>query len=285
MINRKKHVIKMAHQLFIEKGFQATSIQDILDYSGISKGTFYNYFSSKTELLIELFKTLFSEMEEKRNALLSEGDPSNIDIFINQLELQLKINEENKINALFEEVHFSNDNELKEFIKKRQITNLYWLYKRFIDLFGKDKKPYLLDCAIMFIGILQHLVKYYNLTYQPNYHRVVKYSVERIKLIIGEISTNGVQLIQPEMFQLFSIDGALHIPNYQQQIMRIIAEIKESVPVSNKVNELLDFIHDEISYSKKPRKYLIASAVSSLREEKEVNIHFVEKLTEVIEKI
>ena len=57
MNDRKQHVIKMAHQLFIEKGFQATSIQDILDYSGISKGTFYNYFSSKSELLIAIFKT------------------------------------------------------------------------------------------------------------------------------------------------------------------------------------------------------------------------------------
>ena len=42
MNDRKLHVVNMAHQLFIEKGFQATSIQDILDYSGISKGTFYN---------------------------------------------------------------------------------------------------------------------------------------------------------------------------------------------------------------------------------------------------
>ena len=55
MNDRKQHVINKAHQLFIDKGFQATSIQDILDYSGISKGTFYNYFSSKNELLIAIF--------------------------------------------------------------------------------------------------------------------------------------------------------------------------------------------------------------------------------------
>ncbi|MGA9287974.1 MAG: helix-turn-helix domain-containing protein, partial [Anaerobacillus sp.] len=63
MNDRKQHVIKMAHQLFIDRGFQATSIQDILDYSGISKGTFYNYFSSKNELLIALFKALYGSME------------------------------------------------------------------------------------------------------------------------------------------------------------------------------------------------------------------------------
>ncbi len=56
MNNRKQQVVKNAHHLFfVEKGFQAISIQDIIDYSGISKGTFYNYFSSKNELLTSCF--------------------------------------------------------------------------------------------------------------------------------------------------------------------------------------------------------------------------------------
>ena len=46
MNDRKQHVVHMAHQLFINKGVQSTSVQDIFEYSGISKGTFYNYFSS-----------------------------------------------------------------------------------------------------------------------------------------------------------------------------------------------------------------------------------------------
>ena len=66
MNDRKQHVIKMAHQLFIERGFQNTSIQDILEYSGISKGTFYNYFSSKNELLIALFKEIFKRIKKER---------------------------------------------------------------------------------------------------------------------------------------------------------------------------------------------------------------------------
>lgn len=47
MHERKKQVLRAAHQLFIDKGFHQTSINDIIEYSDISKGTFYNYFSSK----------------------------------------------------------------------------------------------------------------------------------------------------------------------------------------------------------------------------------------------
>ena len=154
MNDRKQQVVNKAHQLFIDKGFQATSIQDILDYSGISKGTFYNYFSSKNELLIAIFKNIFEKVEQGRNELLIGQDASNIEIFMKQIEFQLKTNHDNKLLSLFEEVHFSNDEDLKQFIKRGNFQSLHWLYGRFIDLFGESKKPYLLDCAIMFMGIL-----------------------------------------------------------------------------------------------------------------------------------
>ena len=70
MKDRKQHVIKTAHQLFIDKGYQSTSVQDILDSSGISKGTFYNYFTSKGELLIAIFKNLQLEIEKEKNEIL-----------------------------------------------------------------------------------------------------------------------------------------------------------------------------------------------------------------------
>ena len=117
MNDRKQQVINKAHQLFIDKGFQATSIQDILEFSGISKGTFYNYFSSKNELLIAIFKNVFKQVEQGRNELLIGQDPSNIEIFIKQIEIQLKTNYENKLISLFEEVYFSKDEELKQYIK------------------------------------------------------------------------------------------------------------------------------------------------------------------------
>jgi AcrR family transcriptional regulator len=47
----RKRIIDAAEKLFGEKGFQATSVQDVLDALGISKGGFYHYFETKMELL------------------------------------------------------------------------------------------------------------------------------------------------------------------------------------------------------------------------------------------
>lgn len=51
----KKHIImEKAMELFAEQGIESTSIQQITDRSGISKGAFYLYFKSKDELITSL---------------------------------------------------------------------------------------------------------------------------------------------------------------------------------------------------------------------------------------
>ncbi|WP_404324061.1 TetR/AcrR family transcriptional regulator [Cytobacillus firmus] len=265
MNNRKMHVIKKAHQLFLDKGFQATSIQDILDYSGISKGTFYNYFSSKNELLISIFKTLHEKMESERNKLLIGQDPSSLEVFTQQIELQMNMNRTNKLVALFEEVLVSNDPELKQFIKEGQLRMVDWIFSRFIEIFGEDKKPYLLDCAIMFLGILHHNVKYYTkfFEYSSSINPVVRYSVERIRKIVEEVSSADEYLLKPEL-----IENRFKQTDYRNVhiLCKSILILKKSIKQEeqNDCMDLLDFIQEEMIHSKKPRKFLIDSALQSL---------------------
>lgn len=270
---RKKHVIKMAHQLFIDKGFQATSIQDILEYSGISKGTFYNYFSSKNELLIALFNTIYKDLEKERNELLIGQDPSNIEIFIKQIELQLKTNRTSKLISLFEEVFVSNDEDLKQFIKRGHFRILHWLFYRFIDLFGEEKRPYLLDCSIMFMGILQHNLKYDALANQSHasIHKVVRYSVDRIVKIVDEVAEASDQLVRPELIESWVPVCKKLDRSFQQNLYHTVLALKKTLN-HNEDNsqhiELLDFIQEELLHSKSPRKFLVDSALLSLKTNK-----------------
>ncbi|MFK2825987.1 TetR/AcrR family transcriptional regulator [Bacillus sp. B190/17] len=274
MNDRKQHVIKMAHQLFIDKGFQATSIQDILNVSGISKGTFYNYFSSKNELLIALFKSIHKQLEKERNELLIGQDPADMEIFIKQIELQMKTNRTNKLLPLFEEVLVSNDQDLKEFIKKGQLRSLRWVYRRFTDIFSEREKPYLLDCSIMLIGILHQNLKYYVMLHESDdsIHRVVRYSVERAVKIVHEVAQTGDQLIPPEFLEGWLPDCEQTDHSLQQKLCHTISVLKNALNnqiEGTKCIELLDFIQDELLHSKSPRKFLTESALSSLQAERE----------------
>jgi len=48
---RKSEIIATACQLFLSKGYDRTTMQDVMRDLGIAKGTIYHYFSSKEDLL------------------------------------------------------------------------------------------------------------------------------------------------------------------------------------------------------------------------------------------
>ncbi|WP_312469505.1 TetR/AcrR family transcriptional regulator [Neobacillus sp.] len=270
MNDRKQHVVKMAHQLFIDKGFQATSIQDILDYSGISKGTFYNYFSSKSELMIAIFKMTYADLEKQRNELLIGQDRTDIEIFIKQIELQLKTNRKNKLITLFEEVLVSNDIDLKQFIDQGRINNIRWIYERLLDIFGETKKPYLLDCAIMFMGLLRDNIKFFHIAHDTNANigQVVRYSVRRLVNLVDELAETDEQLIQPEQLESWLPDCRKPDQIFQKKLHHSIYMMKNLLrhnEEQSKYMELLDFIEEELLDSKSPRKFLIESALLSLK--------------------
>ena len=54
-------VVEAALRLFMERGHLAVRVEDIVDAVGISRATFYKYFSERDEILAELFARLLSE--------------------------------------------------------------------------------------------------------------------------------------------------------------------------------------------------------------------------------
>lgn len=68
---RRQELLTVAERLFCTKGYEATSIQDILDVLHVSKGGFYHYFSSKEEVLDTLCRARAEAAAERANQQLS----------------------------------------------------------------------------------------------------------------------------------------------------------------------------------------------------------------------
>ncbi|WMM24802.1 TetR/AcrR family transcriptional regulator [Tissierella sp. MB52-C2] len=54
--SKKEKIINYAFDLFAEKGYSETSVDDIVKASGISKGGIYYYFKSKEDIFLEIAK-------------------------------------------------------------------------------------------------------------------------------------------------------------------------------------------------------------------------------------
>ncbi|MFC5589846.1 TetR/AcrR family transcriptional regulator [Sporosarcina soli] len=68
----KEELTKHSVVLFQQKGFSETSIQDIVDSIGVTKGTFYYYFTSKEMLLMEIHERYIDDLLNRQKAILEQ---------------------------------------------------------------------------------------------------------------------------------------------------------------------------------------------------------------------
>jgi AcrR family transcriptional regulator len=59
--------------LFAEKGFDATSVQEIVERAAVTKGAMYHYFKSKDDLLYEIYHGLISQQLADLDRILAAG--------------------------------------------------------------------------------------------------------------------------------------------------------------------------------------------------------------------
>ena len=72
---RKQELLKIAYRLIISKGYEETSIDEIIAEAQIAKGTFYYHFKSKEEMLEALINMMITEQTQRAKEILSAPLP------------------------------------------------------------------------------------------------------------------------------------------------------------------------------------------------------------------
>lgn len=78
--NTRQKLLAAARRLFGEKGYGATTIDDIVEEAGASRGTYYLYFKNKGEIVTELTEEYTAATESLLPELAALGDPSRADL-------------------------------------------------------------------------------------------------------------------------------------------------------------------------------------------------------------
>ena len=67
-LETRKKLVETAKQIIYDKGLTNTSVDEITEKCGVSKGTFYTYFKRKEDIVFELSRGMFDEIMEKAKA-------------------------------------------------------------------------------------------------------------------------------------------------------------------------------------------------------------------------
>ncbi len=89
----KERLLRVATRLFARNGFEGTSVQDIVDAAGVTKGAMYHYYGSKDDLLYEVYHQLLTMQTTRLNDIVKgSGTPEErlraaaIDVVVSSLD-------------------------------------------------------------------------------------------------------------------------------------------------------------------------------------------------------
>jgi len=246
MNNRKRKVADIALKLFVEKGIQQTSIQEIIEKSNISKGTFYNYFSTKNDCIAQILESLRYDASQQRIAIQIGKDAQDRNIFIEQITVLIRLNEERNLNALFEAILSSNEKELKKLVLQHRIFEIEWLSNRFIEVMGEDIREYSFQGTVLFYGMLHHMLftmRITNTTY--SLHDLIDAILSYIELIMPMMIKRGSLMLNRS-----AIDSLrAHIDKKAITITELkesAAQLQEQYSFSPMQQDLFDVIMEEL---------------------------------------
>jgi AcrR family transcriptional regulator len=219
---RKKEFLDIARKLFFTKGYEQTSVDEIIKEVGLSKGSFYYYFKSKEDLLDELTRELSLQILAKIKEIVNRDD---MDAII-------------KLNEFFAEaavIKLENIKLIKTLLKvlcdDRNVYFRYKIYQKNTDIIAPEFLKIILQ------GIREET---FNTPYPLESSRMIfelaNNLTERIAKLILEFDE------KPENFQKLQKE----YNNYQLAIERILGAKEGTINFFN--NNLLENFINKINY-------------------------------------
>lgn len=132
MEDKKLLIYDCAKELFREKGFKDTNISEITKKAGMAVGTFYNYYSSKEKLFMDIFLEENSKLKQACFQSL-DLDRSPMDVVGEMLKLNV---EGTKANPILREWYNRSVFEKLEQVYREEngIDTVDFLYDNFLEL-------------------------------------------------------------------------------------------------------------------------------------------------------
>ncbi|EAE4455037.1 TPA_asm: TetR/AcrR family transcriptional regulator [Listeria monocytogenes] len=287
MKEKKQRIIKSAKEVFQKQGYLKTSVQDMVDAAGISKGTFYNYFTSKEELAIVIFKQEYSVLHQRLEYTMAQ-DGAKKDNFTECLKIIIHFYTENGeiLNITFSQTMI--DDDFNAFLQSVRLKNMEWVKYQLLEVYGEETKPYINDITMLLSGMA---AMYVFASGSKNVNtglieRAIPYVVRRLDALVKDILESG-EIVFTEA------DTENLVPDQTMIRKKRLAKLREALEELNvgienadiadsdkwQYKESMNALVGEINNNEAPRDFMVQGTLLYLKQ------HVPASLTKEVNKL
>ncbi len=233
--DKERHILITAMKLFSSKNYNRTSMQEIADSCGISKGSLYVYFKSKEDLLLNILKYYFQYIEDQIRMVEQDESLSPKEKFSKEIEIKLGHYIENQefYRLQGQEISGLSDKNIYRYLHQQNIDQVKWFEQYLIKIYGDQIKPYAADGAFFFIGMIRQYMELIVLNQFPlHIKKVVRFLMIQIDSIIKGLSDRDVEpLMNENLWALYLEEASEEKIHPLELIKQMKHQVKdESVP-------------------------------------------------------
>ncbi|WLR50629.1 TetR/AcrR family transcriptional regulator [Bacillus tianshenii] len=290
MHEKKKRMIEVGMRLFANKGFHATSIQEIADLSDVSKGAFYLHFNSKDDLILSIYQYYYEMMKEKLGEVEAEEHLTPREKLAKQVKVHF---EEFLMRKEFVVMHlrenFSLNEEIDAFISKMRTEQQAWLEGSLRSIYGDSIETSIKDGAVILEGLISAYLKtliFENVTYQ--FDELAQFLVRRLDDLMNGLGKEEAPGPLTVKYMESDFQSERFHPYKRKEAKDIFTDMKRKIRELDlseaKKDELLTSVHLMVDELEKevPQKVVFQGMLANLKGIKELE-HSREKVSKLFE--
>ncbi|HET7578777.1 MAG TPA: TetR/AcrR family transcriptional regulator [Bacillales bacterium] len=262
MNEKGKQIIEASIKLFAKKGYHATSMQEIADESGVSKGSVYNHFDSKENLLLSIFQYYYELLIEKISRVSEDDSLSPRERLVQQVYLQFRefLQHRDFIEMQMREQAMQVNDEVTAFLFQIRAETLEWYKNVVAEVYGSETERYSYDLAAILHAMISEYFGYLILDkMELDCENLSHFIVDRLDDLVV-----GLARKQPEPMMRKGI-----VPKREGRVKNVheeIERIRELAPAFDNGDDLLEslcMLEKELA-SEKPKKVIIQGMLAFL---------------------
>ncbi|MCE4050195.1 MULTISPECIES: TetR/AcrR family transcriptional regulator [Bacillaceae] len=281
MKEKEKKIIDSALKLFAQKGYSSTSIQEIANDCGISKGAFYIYFKSKDSLLFAILDYYYKELVQLFDSIRLE-DITAKEKLVEQTAafFEHALKHKDFIIMQTREQAIPLNDSIKHLIMQMQTDIREFSLAYLLELYGEKTSRFHLDLQIMYEGLLQSFLRLLlHDQIDRNAKDVSEYLWRRMDSIAAGIMEEKPIFTEANLYKLMhkpKIDFMADATEKSLDILNQIRKLTESYPNKETIEVTLDVLESEIK-TDAPRSPIIQGMLSNLEGHEELQ-DWIEKI-------